>query len=217
MAEKQIFSREIVRKVFLEIWRRFDPAPSWSITAAGLTTHCGNALCDRMCATGGFRRGKREMKDLEILFIPRIGEEVDPGDLFGASRPVNLTEQVLSQLEQEGIISRRLSISGNETWGPLNKHARHVATGLAVDLFAATRENWWNRMVVTTGPAELNIRIAGKARELGWEWEVYQAGFVPRGGNWDSCPRERRTMRSEREVFDFVKMPHMRPEDRRAA
>ena len=101
-------------------------------------------------------------------------------------------------------------------WGPWNKHAVHVATGLPVDLFAATEENYFNRLVVTTGSVELNVRIAKAARKMNpaWEWEVYEAGFVPLGGTWENSARKRRTMRSERDVFEFVGLKWLPPEER---
>lgn len=211
---KRTFPRDLVRDVFLDLWQRVDPAQDWQYDGASKPVHCPHARCDRFCATGGYRRGKSEMKDLEILYIPRVGEEADPGDLFGALRSVNLTDRFLEELERQGVITRRLSSAGHETWGALNKLARHVATGLPIDFFAASHENWFNRLVVTTGPKDLNILISGKAREIGWEWEVYQAGFFPRGKTWETAVGERRTMRSEREVFAFAQLPYMRPEER---
>lgn len=64
---------------------------------------------------------------------------------------------------------------------------------------------------------ESNIRIATAARALvpPFEWEVNSPGFVPMGGTWEKCPRERRTIRSEREVFEFVHLEFKPPEERR--
>lgn len=212
--ERTKFPRAVVDEVFLDLWRLLDPEPA--LVLADKVKLAPHALCDRLCAVGGYRRGKAEMKDLELLYIPRVSAVTDEGDMFGAVREVNLTEALWDDLLARGVFAKRMKETGAvSAWGPENKHAVHVASGLPIDLFAATAENWANRLVVTTGPRESNVRIAAKAREKGWEWEVYDAGFVPLGGTWAKCPRDRRTMRTEREVFAFVDMECPRPEERK--
>jgi DNA polymerase/3'-5' exonuclease PolX len=156
------------------------------------------------------------MKDLELLYIPRMGEEAEPGDMFGLKRPVNITDRLFDEMVARGVIGHRISEAGKKTWGRWNKHAIHLASGLPLDAFAATEGNWFNRLVVTTGSRESNIRIAAAARAMGWEWEVYEAGFCPLGATWaTAAPEERRAMRSEREVFEFVGLPFLKPEERK--
>jgi DNA polymerase/3'-5' exonuclease PolX len=84
---------------------------------------------------------------------------------------------------------------------------RHVASGIPADLFAATRENWWNYLVCRTGPADSNMRICMGAQARGWKWNPYGAGFSDPEGNV-------RVMDSERAVFDFVGLPYREPEAR---
>jgi DNA polymerase/3'-5' exonuclease PolX len=203
------FPRDVVEAVFADLWRLFDPAPALG---------CPDALCDRLCAVGGFRRQKREMKDLELLIIPRFRDRTDPGDLFGAPKPTNVTLAYVDELVARGVLAKRAKCDGSvSAWGESNRHAQHCASGLPIDLFFATPENWFNRLVVTTGPRESNVRLAAAARKMSpaWEWEVGEAGFVPLGGTWATCPQTRRTMRSEREVFEFVGFEYLPPEARR--
>lgn len=204
---KRKFPRDVAEAVFLELWRVLDPSPAlgWP-----------DALCGRLTAVGGFRRGKREMKDLELLIIPRFGERQDPGDLFGASKPVNLTLAKIDELFATGVLGKRLKRDGSlSAWGDANRHAVHMASELPIDLFFCPAEAWWNRLVVTTGSRECNVRIATAARKLGWEWEVGAAGFVPLGGTWANCAKSRRTMRSEQEVFAIAGLEYLEPEARR--
>lgn len=205
--ERVKFPRSVAEDVCIELLHRFDPEPVHGRA---------NALCERICAVGGFRRRKTEMKDLELLYIPRIAKRADAGDLFGAVREVDVTAELIEALLSSGVLQKRLKSDGSiSAWGVENKHAVHVASGLPIDLFAATAANWANRLVVTTGPVELNVRIASAARTRGFEWEVYDAGFVPLGKKWATCgERDRRVMRAERDVFAFVEMdlkePHAR-------
>jgi DNA polymerase/3'-5' exonuclease PolX len=111
-------------------------------------------------------------------------------------------------METIGILSRRLNSKGAETFGPLNKLMRHVASGIPVDLFAATPENWFNYLVCRTGPAELNARIAGEAKRIGWKWHPYGSGFTALDNGQESL------VECERDVFDFVGLPYFAPEQR---
>ena len=130
----------------------------------------------------------------------------DPADMF-ASITVNLADEAISALEKSGVLERRKNVKGSEMYGPKNKLMRHCASGLPVDLFAATAENWWNYLVCRTGPADSNTRICMAAQDRGWKWNPYGAGFSRDG--------ETRAMESEAEVFAFVGLPYAQPEERR--
>lgn len=213
--ERPKFPRAIVLEVFLELGKHFDPCPAWHWNGKNTPDQRPDAMCERFCAVGGYRRGKLEMKDLEILYIPRFREEENPGDLFGSKIAVNITDRMLEGLLTAGVLVKRLKCDGSiSSWGPENKHAVHVASGLPIDFFSATEENYFNRLVVTTGPADLNIRIAGLARKKGFEWEVAEAGFVKLGGTWENSPNTRVVMKCEKDVFDFVGLPYFAPEQR---
>ncbi|MGN6643580.1 MAG: hypothetical protein ACTHKU_11340, partial [Verrucomicrobiota bacterium] len=84
---------------------------------------------------------------------------------------------------------------------------RHKETGLPVDLFAATPENWFNYLVCRTGPADSNTRICMAAQARGWKWNPYGVGF--------SRGDEIQAVASEEEVFAFVGLPFEKPEGRR--
>lgn len=216
--EKRKFPRSLVFDVFLELGKHFDPQPGWlfDAMAGGKATQRPWAMCERFCAVGGFRRGKEEMKDLEILFIPRYRTSEVKAELFGGEEMINVTEQMIEGLRSSGVLGQRHKEDGSlSSWGPLNKHAVHVPSGLPIDLFGTTEENYANRLVVTTGPAQSNIRIAGAARKLGYEWEVGGGGFVPLGYCWEKCPEEKRKLvKCEEDVFAFVKLPFVAPEFR---
>jgi len=167
--------------------------------------------CRRFIVAGSFRRHKPDVGDLEILYITKTCVKQDPKDMF-AALTINVADAEIAWLEAEGVLKRRLNALGREVFGPKNKLMVHAATGLPVDLFAATEENWWNYLVCRTGPAENNVRIAAAARAMGWKWNPYGPGFTrleprPEGGN-------RAVMGSEREVFDFVGLPWLEPENR---
>lgn len=161
--------------------------------------------CERLIVAGSLRRHKPRIGDLEILYIAKTELRRDPFDMFGTIT-VDLAEETIATLEKSGILERRQNVKGSESYGPKNKLMRHCATGLPVDLFAATPLNWWNYLVCRTGPAESNMLICLAARARGWKWNPYGAGFSHEG--------EIRPMTSEAEVFEFVGLPYLKPESR---
>lgn len=160
--------------------------------------------CERIAIAGSLRRGKPDVGDVEVLYIPRVVRRPDPADMF-AEVDVNLTEQLIGDGLALGFIGQRLNADGRVSWGTKNKLAVHIETGMPVDLFAATAENWSNYLVCRTGPAESNMRIAQEAQARGWKWNPYGSGFS-RGGSGD-VDYEVHSVTSEAEVFRFVGLP----------
>ena len=163
-------------------------------------------VCERLIVAGSLRRRKPTVGDAEILYIGKTEVRQDPADMF-ASITVNLADEVIASLEKSGVLERRKNVNGSEMYGPKNKLMRHRATGLPVDFFAATAENWHNYLVCRTGPADSNTRICLAAQERGWKWNPYGAGF--------SRGAEVRAMESEADVFSFVGLPYEQPEARK--
>ncbi len=163
--------------------------------------------CVRLVVAGSLRRGKQEVGDVEILFIPDMVEVRE--DMF-ETRMVSKVDAVLEELMERGVIAKRLNSNGSVMWGEKNKLAVHVESGIPVDLFAATQENWWNYLVCRTGPGESNIAIASTAKAMGWEWNPYGSGFSRPAG----LGREFHVVKSEREVFEFAGLPYKEPQER---
>jgi DNA polymerase/3'-5' exonuclease PolX len=164
--------------------------------------------CAKILVAGSLRRRKQLVSDIEILFIPRFLSEKDPGDLFGATRMSNATERAIAALLAAGVLTKRPNVNGVDAWGAKNKLGVHAATGIGVDLFTATPENWPNYLVCRTGGAENNVRICNAAIACGWKWNPYGDGFSRVN------PAETHVVQSEREVFGFVGLPYLEPWER---
>ena len=143
------------------------------------------------------------MGDVEVLFVPRL--ETRQVDMFSCES-ISLAEETVGVLLETGILQKRSSKAGTFSWGPNNKLAVHCASGIPVDLFTASEENWWNYVVCRTGPRASNIRIATEASKRGWKWNPYGSGF--------SRPGETHKVTSEAEVFTFVGLPYAEPWER---
>ena len=191
-ASKRKFARSVALNVAREICNALKPAT------------------ERLIVAGSLRRGRPEVGDVEILYVPRSGIVTPPGEMFG--RIGNLADEVIARLESGDVLARRRNVNGSEMFGALNKLMVHKATGVPVDLFAATEANWWNYLVCRTGPADSNTRICMAAQQRGWKWNPYGSGFSRAAAL--SGEREEYQVTSEEDVFRFVGMPFAEPSSR---
>jgi DNA polymerase/3'-5' exonuclease PolX len=193
--------------------RRFPRADALNVARA-----CVAALrpaCSELIIAGSLRRRKAEVGDVEVLYIPKIIEIADPEDFFGQKIKANAVDLILSALASEGLIGKRLNKDGHTTWGDRNKLAVHGQSGIPIDFFSATPENWWNLLVCRTGGAESNTAIAAKAKAAGWKWRPYGPGFSRdephgKGPDWSTWY----VVKSERAVFDFIGLKYREPWER---
>ena len=73
-------------------------------------------------------------------------------------------------------------------------------------LFSTDEECWPVALVIRTGGAETNKRIATAAIRKGWRLQAYGSGF--------STPQGNIICNSEREVFELVGMKYLEPCER---
>jgi len=168
--------------------------------------------CEKITVAGSLRRKKREVGDIELLYIPRLDEAKLPGEMF-AQAEQNMADLAIEQLITAGVLAKRVNVKGREMFGAKNKLMRHVPSGIPVDLFAASYYNWFNYLVCRTGGAENNIAICNAAIARGWQWNPYGPGFS-RASAGDEVAMDIQVMESERDVFEFVGLPWLEPEDR---
>ncbi len=167
-----------------------------------------SAVCDKIIIAGSIRRGKSRVGDIELLYIPKLAVKPDPADLFGKPMQINLADAVIESLLADGILTKRLKEDGTQTWGPLIKLSTHTDSGIPVDFFSATPENWWTLLVCRTGSADSNMAICNAAIRLGMQWSPYE-GFKDR--------KDEKLIfvpHSERAVFERVGLPYRKPQDR---
>lgn len=177
-------------------WRREDVYPIAKELCDAL-----KPVCERLIVAGSFRRKRPLMKDLEILFVPKLAEERD--GLF-ETKKVSLVDKLLEEWLRSGVLRKRENVNGGVAWGDKNKLAVHAASGLPVDFFATKESCFWNYLACRTGPKESNIRVATAARRKGWIWHPYERGFTTSSGRWIDAY-------SEKAVFALVGLPYLEP------
>jgi len=164
----------------------------------------------RLTVAGSLRRRKQEVSDVEILYVPRIDKpRVErASDLFEPTPMIDKASERLEELLVERVLAKRKNINGSETWGPKNKLALHVASGIPVDFFATTEECFFMALVIRTGPKELNLRLIDSAAKRGLKLHAY--GVFERTITGESI-----VPKSEREVFEIAGLPYMEPLERK--
>ncbi|MDP3063202.1 MAG: hypothetical protein Q8O40_08350, partial [Chloroflexota bacterium] len=118
---------------------------------------------------------------------------------------VSLLDHRVIQLIKMGVLDYRLNVKGRRTFGPLNKLLVHIPSGIPVDLFSATAQNWGMALLVRTGPKGFNVRVMSRFRELGMAGHAY--GGVTVNDAQAPCP-------NEVDVFNLLGWPFVPPERR---
>lgn len=183
----------------------------WSATLAGtvalslvvsLARVCEE---DYLCIAGSMRRQKPEVGDIEILYVPKIGPVQKPGEMFASEG--SLADVLIDELRRTGKLDKRPNINGQFTWGAQNKLAIHKATGIPVDFFSTTKENWFVSLVIRTGSKDFNIALIESAKRRGLQLHAY-------GAYTDIGTGEAIHPQSEREVLELAGLPWIPPEER---
>lgn len=163
-------------------------------------------VVSRIEICGSIRRLKPIVGDIEVLFCP-VKQRINAGLFDDDVTELDLAEEHINTLLKRGVIAKRLNVKGHQTWGPSNKYATHVASGIGIDFFATTEENWWTALVVRTGPAESNALIASACQKRGLNFHAYGSGYSDNQGNIIRCT-------SEQDVFEKAGLPYKEPQHR---
>jgi DNA polymerase/3'-5' exonuclease PolX len=197
-----------VRPVFVDGKRKWAFSDAYKVAnllGRDLVEYCESQRCR---AVGSLRRRCAFVGDVEILYIGRVDEQPDPGSLFPEDRvSVDLAEVWIRSKLDEGVLAPRKDKAGGSAVGKVNKFLVHVESGIPVDLFAATEENWFNLLVCRTGSMQSNLRIAKRAKAMGLKWTPYGPGFI--------TPRGAVRSTSEEFVFQTVGLPCPPPSERK--
>ena len=161
--------------------------------------------CERIAVAGSIRRKKPHVKDIELLCASKV---TSTADLFGraVTNWYSLNRKLDGLVADRTVLKKRADKSGRYSYGEQNKLLVHVPSGVPVDVFSASTENWGMSLVVRTGPKEFNVRMMARFRELGMKGHAY-GGVTDQEGNELDCP-------DEETVFRLLGWSWMPPERR---
>jgi DNA polymerase/3'-5' exonuclease PolX len=192
------------RDIGLSICKKLDP----------FTTFCSIA--------GSVRREKPEVKDLEIVCLPRVNEV---SDLFGEVLSTERSKGFISEVMQLGIIGK-----GDPKTGRYCQIM--LPDGINLDLFIPVESDWARQYAIRTGSAEYAHKVLAVAwLRQGWcgtedglrlQTESYQkkVGEYPDGRDkfkW-VCSNPEPTLppvfNNEMELFSWLQIPWIEPSKR---
>lgn len=167
--------------------------------------------CDRIEIAGSIRRGKADPKDIEIVAVPCITDEIQELDLFGNVVDTIVCDHLYNQLQ-------KLYANGTGPWtldpnlrrnGPKYKRLMHWQTGIACDLFIADASNWGNILTIRTGPGDFSRELVTRAHRFGLKQDGGQLWREHRDGTRTviPCPEER-------DFFAALHVPYLEPGER---
>jgi hypothetical protein len=114
--------------------------------------------CERVEIAGSIRRGKATVHDIDLVMIPKPGEDL-----------------VLNSL--------LCGIGTIEVDGPRLKRLRLPKENISVDIYIATPATWATLLLIRTGSAESNVRLSSLAKRKGWHLKASGEGLFDEDGN----------------------------------
>lgn len=162
--------------------------------------------CERIAIAGSIRRRKPDVKDIEIVCIPKGSIQIK-GKNRGKAQKVfvpcmGYIETVSQWHKVRGEAwdkSTQRFLSGEGAYGPWN---------INVDIFTAHKDNWGYIMAIRTGSADYSHHVLA----AGWVKKGYhgEGGMLYKGaGTENPVP-----VREEEEIFNIIGIPFTNPQDR---
>lgn len=151
--------------------------------------------CERIAIAGSVRRGKPNVKDLEIVAIPKI---VTVADLFG--NPTNSYSLLDAELQRLNM----LKIFGGE------KHRKYMLpAGIALDLYITSKDQFGWIFTLRTGHADFSHWLVTPRRQGGAlpGWIRSRDGWLTNGENKCKTPEEQ-------DAFNLLGVAWIEPEFR---
>lgn len=124
---------------------------------------------ERATVAGSIRRNRPEVKDGELVLMPRL-ESLEVRNLFG--EVTETVERNCLEVRLEDVIT----CGSQDKWifdpvlrrnGPRYKRLRHTPTGFCCDLFITTLAGWGGALAIRTGPAEFSKGLVTLALKQG--------------------------------------------------
>lgn len=163
--------------------------------------------CERIEIAGSIRRKKPDVKDIELVIIPKV--EVEFSGLFNDEESLFYPIDRFIQADER--FDYRLNKNGHRMYGEKNKLIVYRPTKkeiIPVDIFTATSENFMMVKFVRTGGAENNLQIARKANSFGMNLRIYESCFEDKRGY-------KYIMNSEEQIYKFLDLQYLNPEERK--
>ena len=187
-----------------------------ALTIAQGLVECLRPACTRIEIAGSIRRGKAEVKDIEIVAIPDLTPVPRPRAEFGKPIP-KVHKTKLDAILDEMVSERLICFEKNG-----DKHKKFdFQNHIYCDLFLVTPPAEWGvQMVIRTGPADFSHWIVTRQRSGGAMLNTHrvQDGAVWLGATEEKNPdpSTKLSMPEEMDFFRFLGLGWIEPGAREA-
>jgi DNA polymerase/3'-5' exonuclease PolX len=164
--------------------------------------------CERICIAGSIRRHSLTVKDVEIVYLPKMGEERT--DLFTYENKPQ-TEARIAALVRDDFWRFDQETKRN---GPKYKRLVHNASEMVIELFRSYATNWGLIMALRTGPAAFN-KLLVTSRQGAYHRGAMPGDMYMRDGHLWKQGRALNTP-TETSFFTALGLPYWPPQERSA-
>lgn len=173
-------------------------------------------FCSKIEIAGSIRRKKEVVGDIEIVCIPNRKDLYHNGDLF--SQPAKNNGHLSANFAQAAN-SMGTVLKGN----PTGRYMQiELITGINLDLFMTTEEDYFRQLAIRTGPSEFSHKvIATTWSKKGWcgtefglrrQTECARLNGLWRLGIPNSIAEKPPVWQSEEEFFKWLGLAYTKPE-----
>jgi len=199
-------------------------APRWPLAPAkGLAEKIADrfgqlGFVDRIVIAGSIRRGRPDVKDIELVVTPRF--RPTQVDLFGEPAGyTNLFDTCIDDLIARDILGYRLDINGRKSAGERSKRLvwnSGSMAGIGIDLFSVLPPAQFGLLqMIRTGPADYSKRLVTPKRKGGLLLDGFR---VVNGAIWELDKLGMSTIMhstpEESDVCRLLGIPLLPPEER---
>ena len=162
-----------------------------------------NPYCERIEIGGSIRRKKPDVKDVELICIPKFAE-IGTGQttLFGGETSITENRLFGQMAKQCSVLKMGEKYAQIEVF---DEHATGVRQYIKVDVFTATPETWGYIFLIRTGPAEFSKWVVTELKRRGYT--------LKDGAVWleDSLGLVQCNTQSEHDVFRMLGIDYIEP------
>lgn len=179
-------------------------------------------FCEVVKIAGSIRREKDEVKDIEIVCLPK--KILIPEKKEGLFNDIVIPEKTVIEPMFIELCNRLGIIIKGKPTGKMMQIGLHQKINL--DLFMPDSFDFYRQFAIRTGSADFSHKvIAAGWRKIGWvgsdqglrKMSDCVEKITPSGHSW-ICKNENTepppVWRSEREFFDWIKVKYVHPKDR---
>ena len=162
-------------------------------------------FCEKQLLVGSILRECPMINDIDIVAIPKfiLGENSE--ELFGKPTPENLLIKKLADMcfKDELELDPIKKSDGEKK----KRFTQFNGSPIPIDVYFCNEKTWATSCLIRTGSKNYNIKLCMRAIQLHMQLKADGSGLISPSGTLIE-------VHSELEIFNLLKLPYTKPEDR---